>query len=103
MENIIKELIRIENEAEALIIEAQNNKKHFDEHMREKEIEIRKEIDEQASEQINKIDREAHQESSQKIAEINQMTDYRIASLKKMYEQNRLQWEADIVNYVIGQ
>jgi len=103
MKDIIKELFRIESEANELIMEANKEMAALDEQMRYKEAEIRGNIDKQTDEKINRLSVCAHQESAQRISQIKQKSDCTITAMEKMYEQNRSRWAADIVNQVIEQ
>ena len=102
MDNIIKALIQIESEADSMLTDAREKMDHLDEQMQKKEAEIRWNIDEQTSEQIKGLSETANQESIKEIAKIRQQTEHTIEALEKLYEQNRSQWEADIVNQIIG-
>ena len=102
MDNIIKELIQIESEADSRITDAREKMGRLDEQMRKKETEIRESIDRQTTEQLKKLSDDADKESVQEIAKIKQHTEQTIEDLEKLYEQNRSHWEADIVNQIIG-
>ena len=102
MENIIKELMQIESNADTLITSARDEMKHLDKYMHEKEVEIKESIYNQTTEHINRLQMEANRESQMKIIEIKQNSDVMIAELEKLFEQNRSQWEADVFNQIIG-
>ena len=101
LKNIINELIQIESGADAAIEEVREEMKHMDEAARKREARIRADINNRVTEKVDKLHEEANKESTRKIAEIKQNSDSMTASLEELFEQNRLKWEADIVNQVL--
>jgi vacuolar-type H+-ATPase subunit H len=102
MENIIKELIQIEEEADELVNAVSDERKNLKARISEKAEAINAEINQRTLEEINKMYERGHDESSKKIAEINARSQHWFSSLEKSYQLNRDAWEAEIVKKIIG-
>ena len=76
--------------------------KQRDAEIQNKESEIRASVEEKTTGEIQRIREAADRESMRKLAEIKQYSDSMTVSLEKLFEQNRVLWESDIVNQVIG-
>ena len=103
MEDIIKELLRIESEANTRIMDATKEMISLDEQMKNKEAEIRINIDKQTDELIEKIREDMRRETSERIDNIKQRSDSVITGMEEIYIRNNSRWVTDIVNQVVGQ
>ncbi|MDR3239651.1 MAG: hypothetical protein LBT44_06140 [Clostridiales bacterium] len=102
MESIIRELIQIESEADALVNEVIDEKNHLDQRIQEKKDSVREAVSKRIEAQIQLLAEAAHRETALKTEEISQNARLGFAALERDYQTNHMKWEAELVNQIIG-
>lgn len=101
-QDIIKQILNIEEAAEKITIQMEDDKRKLPEMIAEKEKAIKAEMEKKTREDVDKLKDDAFDSSTKKLSEISVSTQKMYAALEKEYDNNCQAWQEEIFNKVIG-
>ncbi len=103
MDEIIREIIKIDQEASRKLEDAQRVKDEvLKKQMIEENQELRHKMRERAQMHLDKVKETEQKHADERIAEINSKKNNELEILKKTYEEHHQGWEEDLFNRVLG-
>jgi len=102
MENIIRELIKIENSARETMNEAEDGRKDLPRKLSEIEREIRERAERELSEKLAVMRAEVSGAAGRRLWEIEADCGKKTAALMKAFDEKKEMIEMDIFNRIIG-
>lgn len=102
MDELIKEIINIEERAQAVIADARTAKRELSQRVTLDSIKMQNDIERQAKEKNAAIRQMETDETEKKISEINEKTEKAMSALEGKYRENKEKWVEKMVNSIIG-
>ncbi len=103
MDEIIKEIIRIDKEASRKLEEAERMKDEVvKRQIIEENQELRQRMQENVKSRLDKVRETERTHADGKIAALNEQKDAELAAMKRVFEENRQAWEDDLFHRVLG-
>ena len=102
MDNIIKELVKIESLAKAVTEKTETDKNNLSKRIAVKAKEIENQIEAETKAAIKKLHEQAVDETRARVLQISIDNQKQYASLEKGYEKHHQAWADEIVDHIIG-
>ena len=102
MEDLIKQIIKIENDAQDIVHAARKKLAGFDTDLEAEFAAMRDKISADAERKIAQLEQSEAEELAAKVAEIEAEAQQQLAALDKNYEEDAAKWESDILERLLA-
>ena len=102
MEDLIKQILKIENDAQDIVRDARKKLSGFDTDLESEFAAMREKISADADRKISQLEQSENEALLAKVAEVEADSRQQLAALDKQYAENAVNWENEIVEKLLA-